>query len=163
MIAARYSKITLLFICTAYLFMVVVNNLEDYSSNFAYVRSFLSMNDIKNNPHILYRSIQIPWVHHAFLVAIILWESIACAMCAIGCYQLFTHRKHSSSTFNQAKKHGIIGLTLGISLWFFAFFVVGGEFFLMWQSVQYNGLEAASRVCNLLGINLIYLCLSDKA
>lgn len=163
MIAARYSKITLLFICTTYLFMVVANNLEDYSSNFIYVRSVLSMTGAQNSPSLLYRSIQIPWIHHAFLVSIILWESTACIVCAMGCYHLFIHRKHSSTTFNQAKKYGIVGLTIGISLWFFAFFVVGGEFFLMWKSARYNGLDAASRVCNLLGISLIYLTLSDKA
>jgi predicted small integral membrane protein len=40
----------------------------------------------------------------------------------------------------------IAGLTLGLLLWLVAFIAVGGEWFLMWQSAEWNGEEAAFRI-----------------
>ena len=39
----------------------------------------------------------------------------------------------------------IAGATAGFLVWFFGFMVVGGEWFLMWQSDTWNGQEAAFR------------------
>ena len=39
----------------------------------------------------------------------------------------------------------VVGVGLGFLLWFTGFMVLGGEWFLMWQSKQFNGQEAAFR------------------
>ena len=45
------------------------------------------------------------------------------------------------AAFNAAKQYVVIGVGLGFLLWFTGFMVVGGEWFLMWQSKQWNGQE----------------------
>ena len=40
---------------------------------------------------------------------------------------------------------GVAFLALGFLIWFFGFMVVGGEWFAMWQSSQWNGQPAAFR------------------
>lgn len=37
------------------------------------------------------------------------------------------------------------GLTLGFTLWFAGFMIVGAEWFQMWQSTTWNGQQAAFR------------------
>ena len=55
-------------------------------------------------------------------------------------------RSRSASScrrFDAAKQVAIVGFTAGLLVWFFGFMVIGGEWFLMWQSHQWNGQEAA--------------------
>ena len=50
---------------------------------------------------------------------------------------------------------------LGFVVWFFGFMVVGGEWFAMWQSKDWNGQEAAFRFyMAVLGV-LIFVSLPD--
>jgi predicted small integral membrane protein len=54
-----------------------------------------------------------------------------------------------------------VGLTLGFLLWQVGFMTVGGEWFGMWMSSQWNGIESAFRFfITILGV-LIYLALPD--
>jgi predicted small integral membrane protein len=41
--------------------------------------------------------------------------------------------------------------------WLVAFLVVGGEWFLMWQSKNWNGQDAAFRMFAIIGIALLFL------
>ena len=63
--------------------------------------------------------------------------------------------------FNSAKRFSIVALTLGMLLWFVAFIIVGGEWFLMWQSKTWNGQDAAFRMFAVSGIVFILLVLPD--
>jgi len=49
----------------------------------------------------------------------------------------------SPQEFDASKRFVIAGATLGFLVWFFGFMVVGGEWFLMWQSGTWNGQTAA--------------------
>jgi predicted small integral membrane protein len=53
-----------------------------------------------------------------------------------------------AATFNRAKTLAIAALTLGMLMWLVAFVTVGGEWFLMWQSRQWNGQDAAFPACS---------------
>jgi predicted small integral membrane protein len=50
-----------------------------------------------------------------------------------------------------------VGLVLGFTLWFFGFMTVGAEWFLMWQSQNWNGQQAAFRIIACIGIVLVFL------
>ena len=55
----------------------------------------------------------------------------------------------------------MVGLTLGFMLWQVGFMTIGGEWFGMWQSAQWNGVPSAFRfVMVILGV-LIFLALPD--
>lgn len=44
----------------------------------------------------------------------------------------------SSASFHAAQGFAVLGLTGGVLLWFTGFIAIGGEWFLMWQSDQWN-------------------------
>jgi predicted small integral membrane protein len=50
-----------------------------------------------------------------------------------------------AAVFAAAKPYVVIGVGLGFLVWFTGFMVVGGEWFLMWQSKTWNGQQAAFR------------------
>ncbi|HBV20107.1 MAG TPA: hypothetical protein DEF07_00085, partial [Nitrosomonas sp.] len=81
--------------------------------------------------------------------------------CWLGGFYLYRYR-HDLAQFSQAKKLSILGLTLGILLWFVGFMTIGGEWFLMWQSQVANGQQAAFRVVVILSVILIYLIQPDE-
>ena len=69
--------------------------------------------------------------------------------------------KGSGAAFNRAKKIATIGLTVSLLQWYVAFITVGGEWFLMWQSEEWNGQDAAFRMFTIIGVSLIFLSLKD--
>jgi hypothetical protein len=56
---------------------------------------------------------------------------------------------------------GIVALTLSLLMWLIAFLAVGGEWFLMWQSKNWSGQEAAFRMFTVIGIVLVLLIQPD--
>jgi predicted small integral membrane protein len=63
--------------------------------------------------------------------------------------------------FNAAKGVPVAGLTLSLLMWLVAFLAVGGEWFLMWQSAQWNGQSAAFRMFTVVGIVLLFVLHPD--
>ena len=56
--------------------------------------------------------------------------------------------------FAAAKPAAVLGLTLGLLLYGLGFTVIGGEWFAMWQSHIWNGLDSAARFTLLDGLVL---------
>jgi predicted small integral membrane protein len=52
---------------------------------------------------------------------------------------------------------------LGFLLWFFGFIVIGGEWFCMWQSEQWNGIGAAFRFVVIIMFTLLFTALPEPA
>lgn len=139
----RYAKIIMVLALAAFAFLVTFNNITDYGSNFAFVQHVLSMDTTFPDNAAMYRAIEIPAIWHAGYWLIILGEGLTCVLFLIGGIALFKARNGSAQHFNEAKTFTIAGATLGFMVWFFGFMVVGGEWFLMWQSPIWNGQDAA--------------------
>ncbi|MFW9268509.1 DUF2165 family protein [Pseudomonas sp. NR3] len=153
----RYTKIAMILALAAFAFLTVFNNVTDYSSNFNFVQHVLSMDTTFPNNAARYRAIDKPWMWHGAYGLIILGEAMTTVLLAYGGLTLWRARRADGLAFNRAKKWPIVGLTVGFFVWFFGFMVVGGEWFLMWQSEIWNGQDAAFRFyMALLGV-LIFL------
>lgn len=139
----RYAKITLVLALAAFASLVAFNNITDYGSNFAFVKHVLSMDTTFPGNAAMYRAITTPWLWHGAYGLIILGEALTALLLAWGALALWRTRQGSAAEFNRAKVRATTGLALGFVVWFFGFMVVGGEWFLMWQSHQWNGQEAA--------------------
>ncbi|WP_165679542.1 DUF2165 family protein, partial [Metapseudomonas otitidis] len=63
--------------------------------------------------------------------------------------------------FRAAKGWAVAGLTLGFLTWQVGFMSVGGEWFGMWMSKQWNGVPDAFRFFITLLVVLIYLSLPE--
>ena len=156
----KFSKIILIWAVALYVTLVVFNNITDYNSNYQFVRHVLEMDTIFPGNQAMWRAMDSALLHHAVYGLIILVESVIAVLCWLGGFQLL-RSVNDLVRFNKAKKTAILGLTLGIVLWFTGFLTVGGEWFLMWQSKTWNGQQAAFRLVVVLGIVLLYLNQAD--
>ena len=157
----RIARILLIASVALYHTLVVLNNTTDYGSNFQFVHHVLLMDTTFPGNHLMWRSIHSPFAYTAFYWCIIAWEAAIMALAWIGAAQLLRALRSPAADFNSAKRISIVALTVGMMLWFVAFICVGGEWFLMWQSKTWNGLETASRMFIMIGVVLMLLVLPD--
>jgi len=161
MLLIRLSKISLVLSVAFFLFLVVLNNITDYGSNFLFVENVLGMTTVFEGNELMWRAITSPAIHTAFYISIILWEAVAMVLCAFGGYKLLRALKSSKSSFEASKQCAVAGLVLSLLQWFIAFITVGGEWFTMWQSSIWNGQDAAFRMFACIGIILLFLYLPE--
>lgn len=159
----RYMKILLVSLMAIFAFLVALNNITDYNSNFMFVQHVLSMDTTFEGNALMWRSLEANWVHHLGYWLIIITESAVSILCFAGAYGMYVQRNAVARYFNAAKILACWGLTLGIALWFGGFMAVGGEWFVMWQSQIWNGQEAAFRFYSALFGTLIVLLLPEPA
>lgn len=157
MLIIRLSKAFLVASVALFAFMVGLNNVVDYDSNFAFVVHVLSMDTTFDGNALMWRAIETPWVHHIAYWLIIVAEFLTSALCAWGALAMVRARAASDEAFQASKTMATLGLITGISLWFIGFMCVGAEWFLMWQSEIWNGQQAAFRFIVILFATLIYL------
>jgi len=158
----RLAKILLVAMVAFFTSLVVFNNLTDYYSNFYFVQHVLMMDTTFPDNAGMWRSINSPFLHHAFYAFLIASE-VAVALLAIwGVVKLWGSR-NDGSVFNRAKAPAVWALVSGIALWFGGFIAVGGEWFLMWQSGVWNGQEAAFRIVTVFGLILLFLVQDDQS
>ena len=141
--------------------LVAWNNVVDYGSNFEFVRHVLSMDTTFEGNTLMHRAITRTELHHAAYWLIIATEAATGLLCALGCVQMLRARHADATAFEHAKQFASIGLFLGILLWSAGFMTVGAEYFLMWQSADWNGQAAASRFIVILFATLIFLHQSE--
>lgn len=121
-----------------------LNNVLDYGANYAFVQHTLSMDTVFPGNALKGRAILDPFIWKVAYALIIFAEFLTGILLSVGAICLLKNI-HSSLAFTQAKNWVYLGCLTGILLWFFGFIVIGGEWFCMWQSEQWNGVEAAFR------------------
>lgn len=159
---SRLSKAGLVLALSAFAFMVSFNNITDYGSNFAFVQHVFSMDTTFPGNAAMYRAISNPLLWHAGYWCIIAGETLTFILLLIGGIKLLSARNASAEIFNTAKDWTIAGATLGFLVWFVGFMVVGGEWFLMWQSQTWNGQDAAFKFYMSILAVLIFVAQSDR-
>jgi predicted small integral membrane protein len=161
MLTLRIAKITLVAAVAAFATVVAFDNITDYGTNFVFVQHVLSMDTIFPGSTIGYRAITSPALHHLGYALIIAAEAGTGLLCWIGVVALLRARRAPAAAFNRAKTWSIAGLTLGFLTWQFGFMTVGGEWFGMWQSQQWNGVEGAFRIVVTIAVVLIFVAMPD--
>lgn len=157
----RVAKMLLVFGVALFYAFVVFNNTTDYDSNYQLVRHVMMMDSTFPGNQGMWRAINMPALHTAFYVAIITWEVLTTILCCVGGVKLAGALRDTAAAFHAAKRVAIVGLTLGLLEWLVAFLSVGGEWFLMWQSKNWNGQDAAFRMFTAMGIVLLFLVQPD--
>ncbi len=157
----RYSKILLVCAIAFFASLVAFGNITDYGSNFAFVHHVFLMDTIFPTATIKYRAIDSLTLHHAGYILIIALEALTGLLCWAGAYRLFKARKTAAKEFNRRKSTAVVGLTLGFLVWQVGFMSVGGEWFGMWMSKEWNGVPDAFRFFTTIILVLIYLNQKD--
>ncbi|MEO7050882.1 MAG: DUF2165 domain-containing protein [Rhodanobacter sp.] len=153
----RLSKILLMLVIALWLALVAFGNITDHGSNWVFVQHVLAMDSIFPGADIQYRAIHSPTLQHLAYLAIIAAETVAAALCGVGGWQMWRARRAPAPTFRHAARMAVVGLSLGVLLWLGGFMAIGGEWFGMWMSSQWNGLGSAFRFVVVLLAALIYL------
>jgi len=157
----RAAKIVMVAAIALFASIVTFGNLTDYETNYLFVQHVLSMDTILPFSDIRYRAITDPGLHRAAYALIIATEGAIAVLCWIGAFQLTRHVRADAAAFNRAKGIAVVGLVLGFLLWRVGFMTVGGEWFGMWQSQQWNGVPSAFRFVMVILAALIFLALPD--
>ncbi|MDG9719977.1 DUF2165 domain-containing protein [Streptomyces sp. DH24] len=132
-----------------YMTLVAVGNITDFGTNQQFVRHVLAMDTTFKDDDLMWRAITTTWLQDAAYVAIIVWESVAALVLLAGTW-LWLRRDHP-----RARRITTYGLLMVMLLFGAGFIAIGGEWFAMWQSEDWNGLDAATRVFLLSGVVLV--------
>jgi predicted small integral membrane protein len=162
MMTARLAKIALLDAMGLYLALVVLNNLTDYGSNYAFVAHVLAMDTTFPGNALLWRAIHSTSLYRAAYAGIIAWEALACGLIFAGGLRLWRMRRGTAAAFNGAKGLAVAGLTVNLLQWLVAFVAIGGEWFLMWQSRTWNGNDTAGRMFIVGAVILLFVNQPDE-
>lgn len=141
----RLTKIALCLALAAFALLVSVNNVTDYGSNLAFVQHVLTMDTTFPGNALRYRAIHDEALWHAAYWLIIGTEILTFVLLLRGAWRLWQARHASGTDFDAAKIPVLTGCGVGFMVWFFGFMVIGGEWFVMWQSPHWNGQQAAFR------------------
>jgi predicted small integral membrane protein len=101
-------------------------------------------------------------LHLLFYLGIIAWEIMTTILLAWSAVRLFRARRAAPSAIDRAKDVAVLALTLSLLMWLVAFLAVGGEWFLMWQSRQWNGQEEAFRMFAVVGLILLFVTQPER-
>lgn len=142
--------------------LVTFDNLIDYETNYAFVRHVLSMDTTPPGNALMHRSIASPSLWRTAYALIIASEGATALGFAGGAALLLRHLRSQAACFNRAKGLTAVAAGLGFLVWFFGFMVIGGEWFQMWQSPQWNGQEAAFRFYLTILAVLIFVMQKDE-
>ena len=152
----RTAKAGAVLLMAAYLSLVVFGNLTDYGSNFTFVAHVMSMDTTFEGNRGMWRAVESPFLHHLAFASIIVVQSASALLCWIGGLLLASRRKRPED-FQRAKATAIAGLGLALLLWFGAFLVIASEWFLMWQSSEWNAKSTAFDLTLLTLLVLVFL------
>ncbi|MEU8760260.1 DUF2165 domain-containing protein [Streptomyces sp. NPDC048659] len=143
-----------------YMTLVVFGNLTDFGTNQLFVRHVLSMDTTFKDPDLMWRAVESPALQNAAYVALIAWEATAAAVLLAATRLWITGLRRD--TYNRARAVSTVGLVMVLTLFGIGFLVIGGEWFAMWQSSDWNGLDAAARNVALAAFTLLVVHLPGR-
>ncbi|QDQ16172.1 DUF2165 domain-containing protein [Streptomyces spectabilis] len=138
-----------------YMALVAFGNITDFDSNQQFVRHVLAMDTTFKDEDLMWRAVESRALQDAAYVAIIAWETLAALVLIAGTVLWIAGLRGHSDDFVRARSVSTAGLLMLMLLFGGGFIGVGGEWFAMWQSEDWNGLDAAIRVVTLCGIALL--------
>jgi predicted small integral membrane protein len=145
MIETRIVKTVMVAALACFALLVAFNNIVDYNTNYEFVRHTLSMDTTFPGNALMHRAIVNPALWTIGYWAIILGEGMTGIAFAVATTRLLVRLRARGAVFDRAKRFVAVGGGIGFLVWFFGFMVIGGEWFAMWQSPQWNGQQAAFR------------------
>ncbi|MEU1037275.1 DUF2165 domain-containing protein [Streptomyces sp. NPDC005907] len=132
-----------------YMALVAFGNITDFGTNQQFVRHVLAMDTTFKDDDLMWHAVESRALQDTAYVAIIVWETLS-ALVLVAATWLWARRRNT-----EARRWSTYGLVMVMLLFGAGFIGVGGEWFAMWQSDTWNGLDAATRVFTLSGVVLL--------
>ncbi|MFF8891391.1 DUF2165 domain-containing protein [Streptomyces rimosus] len=137
-----------------YIALVAFGNITDFGTNQAFVQHVLAMDTTFKDPDLMWRAIESPTLQNIAYVLIIAWET-ATALVLIAGTALWARQLRGGTGLAGARRWSTVGLLMMLLPFGAGFMAIGGEWFAMWQSKSWNGLDAAARNVVLGGVALV--------
>ncbi|MFJ8049171.1 DUF2165 domain-containing protein [Streptomyces luteogriseus] len=138
-----------------YMALVAFGNITDFGTNQQFVRHVLAMDTTFKDEDLMWRAVTSQGLQDAAYVGIIVWETVAALVLIYGSW-LWARRDDL-----RARRMSTYGLLMVMLLFGAGFIAIGGEWFSMWQSKSWNGLDAATRIFLFSGVVLLVNQLSS--
>jgi predicted small integral membrane protein len=129
--------------------LVAVGNITDYGTNHQFVVHVLAMDTTFQSPNTMWRAITSPAVVTAAYVVIIAWEVVS-ALVLIAATVAWVRGRVPT-----ARRLSSVGWLMWVLLFGGGFIAIGGEWFQMWQSQDWNGLDPALQNLLIAGVALV--------
>ncbi|MFF4174231.1 DUF2165 domain-containing protein [Streptomyces sp. NPDC001744] len=136
-----------------YMTLVAFGNITDFGTNQQFVQHVLSMDTTFKDPDLMWRAVESPALQNAAYVAVIVWETLAASVLLAATWCWITGLRRDA--YARARAVSTVGLVMVLLLFGMGFLAIGGEWFAMWQSSHWNGLDAASRNVALAAFTLL--------
>jgi predicted small integral membrane protein len=159
-VIVRLCKTALVATVALFFVLIAFGNITDYDTNWQFVRHVLAMDTIFPASTLIWRAITNESAAALAYWLIIAWELATAAVLVVATARLGLARR-SRQRFAAAKPVAILGLAMGLLLYGLGFIVIGGEWFAMWQSKTWNGLESAGRFVLLDGLVLLIVMMPE--
>ncbi|OEJ93734.1 DUF2165 domain-containing protein [Streptomyces thermolilacinus] len=144
-----------------YMALVAFGNITDFGTNQQFVRHVLAMDTTFKDPDLMWRAVESPALQDAAYVAIIVWETVAAAVLLLATVLWCAGLRRGA--YGRARAASTAGLVMVLLLFGLGFMAIGGEWFAMWQSSDWNGLDAAARNVALAAFTLLVVHLPAAA
>lgn len=150
-----------------YVLLVAFGNITDFDTNQAFVRHVLAM-DTTNfgaepgtnlDPDVMWRAIENETFQNIAYIGIIVWESLTAIVLLTAVAFWIRERGRG---YRAARTLSTLGLLMLIVLFMGGFIAIGGEWFQMWKSSSWNGIDAAFRNSVLALITLVIVHLPSE-
>jgi predicted small integral membrane protein len=138
----RMVMVVLTAITALYMGLVTFGNISDYGTNQAFVQHVLAMDTTFASSNTKWRAVTDHRLATVVYVVIIIWECLTALVLTIAFFAWLrgTAGKRASVVACQLS---ICGWLMQVLLFGGGFIIVGGEWFKMWQSIKWNGTQAA--------------------
>lgn len=147
-------------ITAAYMALVAFGNITDFDSNQAFVDHVLEMDTTFNDSDVMWRAIENNTLANTAYVGIIVAETIAALVLIWGFVLMM--KAFGNGAWEHARKISSAGVLLVMVIFGLGFITIGGEWFSMWQSSDWNGLSAAIRNFTLAGFTMVMLHMPSR-
>lgn len=138
------------------------NNLLDRASTRTFVRHVLGMDTTFPDSALRVRAIDSAAAVTVAYWLIVIGEASTGILLALGGLRLALALRAPAADFNAAKSIAVLGVGAGLLLWFTGFMVIGGEWFAMWQSKEWDAVPSAFNLVVVLLLVAIFLVQRDE-
>ncbi len=145
-----FAAAVLVFLNGLYIALVAFGNITDFDTNRPFVQHVLAM-DTTNfgadpgtnlDPDVMWRAVENRTLQDAAYIGLIAWETLT-AIVLLGSVVFWA--RGARDGYLRARAASTIGLLMLVTLFMGGFIAIGGEWFQMWKSQAWNGLDPAFR------------------
>jgi predicted small integral membrane protein len=133
----RFVVIVLTAMTALQMALIAFGNITDFGTNQAFVQHVLAMDTTFRSPDMMWRAITSPGLQNTAYVVIIVWETLT-ALVLIAAFVAWLRARTDT-----ARRLSTLGWVMWVLLFGIGFIAIGGEWFQMWQSDKWNGLQPA--------------------